>query len=254
MRFQSQYIRSSIAKEIEDFENCFEELLQIASVFLVMTERVEDSPSLVIIDQGSVVKTICHFLVSSNTILEFLDFQRTRTRLASGGDASLEKQVKTAQALVVELLKTFVLHRKAESYPGKISGLVYNEDVRLFGDFLLHKNFDAEPSDVPDPNNEEEDIVKVVQYWHTEAVFSPLRHIPGTHWHKFFGNLRPGPLARPNLFRERKQLPSFKVIFPETISWLQPEVMADYDKYRELFERVSYLEFRIDPKNVLFVC
>ena len=253
LRFQSQYIRSSLAKEIETFENTFEELLQIASVFLVMTERVENSPSLVIIDQASVVKTICHFLVSSNTILEFLAFQQTRTRLVSGGDASLEKQVKTAQTLVAELLKTFILHRKAESYPGKISGLVYNEDVKLYGEFLLHKNIDAEPSDVPDPNNEEEDIVKVVQYWHTEAVFSPLRHVPGNHWHKFFGNLRPGPFARPELFREKKKRPFFKVIFPETISWLQPEVMADYEKYRELFERVSYLS-RLDPKNVLFVC
>ncbi len=209
-----------------------------------MTERVEHSPSLVIIDQAAVVQTVCQFLVSSNTILEFLDFQRTRTGLAAGGDGSLEKQVKIAQALTQELLGTLVLHRKAESYPGKDSGLTYNEDVKLYGNFLLHKNFDADPDDIPNPNDDEEDINKVVQYWHTTGVFNPLRHVPGTPWHKFFGNLRPGPLEKPALFRERKPLPFFKVIFPETIFWVKPEVMADYDKYRELFERVSLKNYR----------
>lgn len=192
-----------------------------------------------VVDQAAVVKTVCHFLASSNTILEFLDFQRTKTGLAGGGDRSLEKQVKDAQALVGALLNTLILYKKAESYPGKASGLVYDEDVTVFGNFILHKNRDADPSDVPDPNDDEEDMGKLMRYWHTEGILHPLRHVPGTAWHKFFGNIKPGPIMRPALFRERKAQPFFKVIFPETISWLKDELMAEYDKYRHMFEQVG---------------
>jgi hypothetical protein len=239
LRLQSRLIRSFLATEIEQFENSFEEILQTANVFLVTTERVAQSPSLVIIDQVSVVKTVCHFLASSNAILEFLYFQHRRTGLASGGDPSLEKQVKDAQTLVKELLNTFILHKKAEQYPGKECGLVYNEDVKVFGGFLLHKYAHAEQSEVPDPDDDKVDVSKMIQYWHTESLFHPLRHVPGTPWHKFFGNLKPGPLASPELFRQRKPLPFFNAIIPSTIAWLQPELVADYEKYRELFERVS---------------
>lgn len=207
------------------------------------TERVSDSPSLVVVDQAAIVKTVCHFLASSNTILEFLDFQRIKTGLAGGGDRSLEKQVKDAQALVAALLNTLILYKKAESYPGKTSGLVYDEDVKVFGNFILHKNRDADPSDVPDPNDDEEDMGKVIRYWHTEGIFHPLRHVPGTAWHKFFGNMKPGPIKAPALFRERKSAPYFKIIFPETISWLKPELMAEYDKYRNMFDMVRIHQF-----------
>jgi hypothetical protein len=194
----------------------------------------------VIVDQASVVKTVCQFLASSNAILEFLAFQQRRTGLVSGGDRSLEKQVKDAQALVQELLNTFLLHQKAENYPGKECGLIYNEDIKVFGGFILHKHAHADQSDIPDPNDDNEDVGKLVQYWHTESLVHPLRHVPGTPWHKFFGNVKPGPIVNPALFRERKPLPFFKVIFPTTITWLQPELRQDYDRYREMFERVSH--------------
>ncbi|KAK4102749.1 hypothetical protein N658DRAFT_522763 [Parathielavia hyrcaniae] len=241
MRLQSQHIRSILAKDIEEFENHFEEILQTASVFLVTTERVAQSPSLVIVDQVSVVNTVCHFLVSSNAILEFLDFHYRRTGLASGGDPSLEKQVKDAQILVQELLSTLILHKKAEHYPGKELGLVHGEDVMVYGNFLLHKFHHAEQSQIPDPDDENVDIGKLVRYWHTESLFSPLRHVPGTPWHKFFGNLRPGPLASPALFRERKPLPYFHALIPPTIEWLHVELEDEYAKYREMFERFESL-------------
>ncbi|KAK4125088.1 hypothetical protein N657DRAFT_643898 [Parathielavia appendiculata] len=241
MRLQSQHIRSFLAKEIEEFENSFEEILQTASVFLVTTERVAQSPSLVIIDQASVVKTVCHFLASSNAILEFLDFQHRRTGLASGGDPSLEQQVKDAQILVQELLNTFILHKKAEHYPGKEMGFIYNEDVMIYGSFLLHRFHHTEQSEIPDPDDDNVDVGKLVRYWHTDSLFSPLRHVPGTPWHKFFGNLRPGPLARPALFRERKPLPFFHAIIPPTIEWLHIELEDEYEKYRDMFERFRRL-------------
>ncbi|KAK3290565.1 uncharacterized protein B0H64DRAFT_51767 [Chaetomium fimeti] len=237
LRLQAQYIRSAIATEIETFENSFDDILQTASLFLVTTERVAQSPSLVIVDQPAVVKTVCHFLAASNAILEFLNFQQRRTRLASGGDESLEKQVKESQALVKELLATLLLYKTAETYPGRDCGLIYNEDVKVYGDFLLHKYGHVEQSDVPDPADDNEETERLIQYWHTESLVHPLRHVPGNPWHKFFGNLQPGPIVRPELFRERKPQPYFRLMFPTTITWVQPEIRRDYDNYREMFER-----------------
>ena len=239
LRLQAQYTRSIIATEIDKFETSFEEILQTASMFLVTTERIANSPSLVIIDQPSVVKTVCHFLAASNAILEFLDFQQRMTGLASGGDESLERQVKEAQLLVKELLTTLLLHKKVETYPGKECGLVYDEDIKVYGGFILHKYGHVDQSDVPDPDDDDEDVEKLMQYWHTENLVHPLRHVPGTAWHKFFGNLQPGPIVSPELFRERKPQPYFKLMFPTTITWLKPEICRDYDNYREMFERVS---------------
>jgi hypothetical protein len=237
---QAQFVRSLLATEIQEFESSFEEILQTVSAFLVATERVAHYSSLVIVDEEAVVKTICHFLASSNAILEFLAFQQRKTGLASGGDCSLEKQVTDAQTLVQELRNTLILHRKAERFPGKESGLIYHEDVKVYGGFILHKYAHADGSDIPDPNDDNEDLGRLAQYWHTEGLFHPLRHVPGTPWHKFFGNLQPGGIMTPYLFRERKPLPFFKAIFPETILWLQPELREDYERYREMFERVSH--------------
>ncbi|KAL2020190.1 hypothetical protein VTK56DRAFT_8616 [Thermocarpiscus australiensis] len=234
---QAEYIRSSLQEEIRDFEDSFDEILQTANAFLVATEKIAQSPSLVIVDDDAVVKNICRFLASSNTILDFLDFQNQMTGLPSGGDTSLEKQVKAAQALVAELISALLLHKKAESYPGKELGMVYNEDVKFFGGFVLHKNENADHCDVPDQVEENFDLGKQRQYWHPESIYHPLRHVPGTQWHKFFGNIRPGPVMSPELFRERKPLPSFTVIFPKTITWVGHEVFTNYETNRQLFER-----------------
>ncbi|KAL2136849.1 hypothetical protein VTI74DRAFT_1063 [Chaetomium olivicolor] len=138
--------------------------------------------------------------------------------------------------VVQKFLCALLLYKRAENYPGKENGLLYNEDVKILGGFVLHKHAYVDASDVPDPNDDNEDMGKLIQYWHTESIFHPVRHVPGTPWHKFFGNLKPGPIMSPALFRERKQLPFFRMLFPKTITWLQPELMSDYDKYRHSFE------------------
>lgn len=203
------------------------------------TEKIAQSPSLVIINQEAVVKTVCHFLASSNTILEFLDFQQHETGLLAGGDSSLEKQVKAAQELVQALLNAFLLHKRAENYPGKELGMLYNEDVKVYGGFVFHKNELAVYSDIPDPAGDNFDLRKLARYWHPEHIYHPLRRVPGTPWHKFFGNLHPLSIMNPTLFRERKPLPEFTVILPQNITWLIPELFSDYEENRLLFERVS---------------
>lgn len=238
---QAQHIRAALAKGIEDFENCFDEILQTASVLLVATEKAGQSPSLVIIDEDSVVRVLCQFIATSNTILEFLDFQTRRTGLPSGGDASLENQVKAAQVLVKELLRTLLLHKKADSYPGKEMGMIYNEDVKFFSGFVLHKHEYADNRNIPDPNQDNVHLGMVVDYWHPENIYHPLRHVPGNQWHKYFGNIQPGPILGPALFRERKPQPSFTVVFPTSISWLTAELASEYDTSRQRFENVGFI-------------
>ncbi|EAQ91646.1 hypothetical protein CHGG_03581 [Chaetomium globosum CBS 148.51] len=171
-----------VPTEIDTFENSFDDILQTVSLSLVTTQRVAQSPSLVIVDQPAVVKTVCHFLAAD-------------------------------------------------------CGLIYNEGVNVYGDFILHKYGHVEQSDVPGPADDNEETERLIRYWHTENLVHPLRHVPGNPWHKFFGNLQPGPIVRPDLFRERKPQPYFRLMFPTTITWVQPEIRRDYDNYREIFEK-----------------
>ncbi|KAK3311454.1 uncharacterized protein B0T15DRAFT_409311 [Chaetomium strumarium] len=242
LRMQSEHIRASIAKEIEEFENVFEHILQTTNTFLTATETVGTTPSFVLIDKSSVVKTVCRFLASSNTILGFLDFLEKKTGLASGGDISLEKEVKAAQALVEQLLSTFLLHQKTESYPGKEFGFIYNEDVKLLGDAILHKHLHVLSDDIPNPDKD--DLDRLLGYWHVEDnIFSPLVHVPGTPWHKFIGNIQQDPSKKTmKLFTEKESTPPFfKAYIPETIEWLKPEIRADYDKWRDVFVQTRRL-------------
>ncbi|KAH6630135.1 hypothetical protein B0J18DRAFT_90752 [Chaetomium sp. MPI-SDFR-AT-0129] len=234
LRMQAHYIRSTIQTEIKDFADSFEAILQTTNIFLVMTEKISQSPSLVLVDPEAITENVCRFLASSNSVLEFLAFQQHSTGLASGGDPSLEHQVKKAQELVMELLNTLILHNRAETYPGKENGCIYDEDIKAFGGRILHKNSDAEPDEAPDPHLQD-DLSKLGEYWHTEEPFNPLTHMPGTHWHKFFGNLVL-VWGRPMLFRKRERGDYIKVYLPDTITWLQPEIMNDYNKYRDMFE------------------
>ncbi|GAB1312019.1 hypothetical protein MFIFM68171_02229 [Madurella fahalii] len=246
LRLQAQYIRGALTAEIQEFESCFDEISQAARVFLVATEKAAQSPSLAIIDENAAVKILCRFIAVSNTILEFLDFQTQMTGLPSGGDVSLEKQVKAAQVLVEEFLRTLLLYQKAESYPGKELGMIYNEDVKFFSGFVLHKHQYVDRNRAPDPNLDNVDLEDVVEYWHPENIYHPLRQVPGNQWHKYFGNIQPGPVINPALFQETKPQPSFTVVFPPTIDWLAEELSSDYDTNRQHFENHGQLP---DPRR-----
>ncbi|KAK4248745.1 mat A-2 [Corynascus novoguineensis] len=110
-----QAILRSQAQHI--LEKDFEEILQIASVFLVVIERVAGSLSLGIVDQPSAVRTVCQFM-------------HPQLASSSGGrDVSLENQVKEAQALVRER-STLCYFTKAETRPEKEYGYVYDAYIK----------------------------------------------------------------------------------------------------------------------------
>lgn len=242
LRIQARYIRSAIAPEIEAFENSFDEIIQTAELFLTATEKISESSDIVLIDHETVIKTFCQFLVSSNYILDFLRFQQRKTGIPAGGDVSLHKQVKAAQAVVQTLLTALVVHIKADSYPGKEMGMVYDEDTKYLWGAILHKNKDADPSEVPTVSTDEADINEIKKYWHIEHFYHPIRHVPGTTWHKFFGGIRlPRFTAgNPSLFLKKGAKSFFVVNFPETVTWLAQELGSEYEMYRALFDRVSF--------------
>jgi hypothetical protein len=235
LRLQAQHIRASLAKEIEKFEETFDDILQTTNAFLASTNPIKEPSTLVAIDRASVVKTVCHFLASSNEILHFLEFQERKTGFKA--DISLETQVKDAQALVAELLKTLILHHKAEAFPGKENGLVYNEDVKVFRGLVLHHASHVEVDEIPDPYDTKVGKDKLIQYWHAEPILNPLRIVPGTPWHKFFGGLLPS--MRPKLFRERKDVECFHTFVPFWLDMMLRWIEDEYERYRNAFDEVG---------------
>jgi hypothetical protein len=241
--FQARQTRAAIAEEIEAFERCFDEVLQTATAFLEATEDFQEDIFLLFSEDDALLNLLCHFTALSNGILEFLDFQAQQTGLPSGVDISLESQVKAAQAFVEKFLQTFLLFKRAEGYPGKEIGMLPKEDVMIFGGAVFHRHNRVIPINAPDPHRVDVSASRAAKYWHGEHLFHPLRHVPGTQWHKYFGNLQPGPKYIPALFREKNQQPNFIVVFPTTLGFLVDETGTEYEKYRQYFENVSYIEY-----------
>ncbi|EGS22715.1 uncharacterized protein CTHT_0011890 [Thermochaetoides thermophila DSM 1495] len=154
---------------------------------------------------------------------------------------SFDEIIQTAELFLTATEKISESSDIADSYPGKEMGMVYDEDTKYLWGAILHKNKDADPSEVPTLSTDEADINEIKKYWHIEHFYHPIRHVPGTTWHKFFGGIRLPRLTagNPSLFLKKGAKSFFVVNFPETVTWLAQELGSEYEMYRALFDRAT---------------
>ncbi|KAK0723742.1 sporulation minus regulator 1 [Apiosordaria backusii] len=245
LRMQSTMVRTALRKEIQQFEKSFDEIIQQTGVFLATTEQHFMSPSLVVTDEDLLIRHLCGFLVSKLSIEGFLAFHQQTIQRTSGGDTSLAKQVKAATVFVQELLVTLICHKEAADYPGKHLGMMGDQEVKYFGGTIFHLNPHIGPDDeLPEIDDVYEDIDELTNYYHAEKLSHPLRQLPGTPWHKFFGNFpetRVHDAPETSLFRENPRHEDLTLSIPGTILFLIPEFRREYKRFRELLEEHSQL-------------
>nr|AAC37477.1 mating type protein [Neurospora crassa] len=162
-------------------------------------------------DERRIIKTSCCIIESTNTILNFLSFLEKNRGLPFGGDQRLQQAAYKGQQFAFRLLRSLTLHKAAQEVPGKDFGLVYGKDVYVLNGHILHRS--------------KQEIVGQAggRNWHVDHTLHPLRRVPGTPWHKFFGNLEVGDDKQLRLFDDDAAVDSYRVgpqkffvVIPET--------------------------------------
>ena len=185
-------------------------------------------------DEKKVIKAACHIIESTNTILNFLSFLEKKRGLPAGGDQRLQQAAYKGQQFAMRLLRSLTIHKAAQEIPGKEFGLVYGKEVYVLDGHPLRKS--------------EEDVLgqAVGVNWHLDHAQHPLRRVPGTPWHKFFGNVEVEGNKRLHLFDDDDSAKSdptgprkFCVIIPETAEFIQDEINSEHEKVDTIHTEVG---------------
>ena len=254
LRLQSNHIRSRLAKEIEIFDNCIGDILEHAQVFTVTSSIVPEPTSTVIVEVEHLGKTAFDLVWSSNAILEYLNFQKKETGLASGGDPWLKKKVKAGQQLVQNFLETLILYKKSVDRPGADLFMKYFHDIRLLDGAIVVSNRMTRTWLTPAPHGHILDVEfserhheDIMKKWHFPHPHHPAPQVPGSPWHKYFGNIQFGSLSRPILFRGDPQW-EVRISFPQVSMNMEREIQMTYGEYRRMFSQV-----RITDQNEIYL-
>ncbi|KAK3996941.1 hypothetical protein QBC44DRAFT_365126 [Cladorrhinum sp. PSN332] len=242
LNLQVLHIRSTLAKEIKELDACFRKLLQQISIFLLVTEKHFHSTSVIIVNADTVTSLCVRFIGYSNNILGFLDFLAQKTGLSSGGDAHLQKQVQAMTSFVKRFLGVLIAHIRAADSPGRELGLIYNKHVSIVDGSVVHRNGDVDDDEeIIDFSNPNMDPFILLHNFHLEPIGYPLAHVPGTQWHKFFGNISPIRRFQPaELFKAREYENGFVICIPSTLEWIEDDICEQYRSFDEVFDVVGH--------------
>ncbi|KAK3336974.1 hypothetical protein B0T19DRAFT_396654 [Cercophora scortea] len=248
---QAKLIRKDIAEEIKEYEHHFCDLIGMAM-------RVQDKLSLLakvpigrpraeLIDEVRLMDVALSFIEVSNNILEYLELVKKNTGLPSGGDFALETHVKNSQHVVSALLQTYITQKKADRIPGKDVGLQYGHSIKLAGSHVLHKHFNASNGLVILNPDDSTDL------WHVDRLHHPLRRVPGTPWHKYFGNIQNdmNEFLPPALF-DGKRKEQVIIDMPESTNFIRASLSKEYSKYRNAFRnQTGHTQLPEDEKQMI---
>lgn len=244
LRLQVQHIRSTLAGDIKIAQKCFKSLLQYSLIWLLIKDG-RPSESFMLEHASRLIRLTIRFMAYSNNILAFLDFHFQQTGLQAGGDTHLEKQVRAMKRFMEAFLAVMVSSGEAADYPGRDLGLTYNKDVKVLQRRIWHLNADiSEQEDVPSIENASINDVFAGRYWHPLVFSHPLSCVPGSTWHKFFGNVMRDwlPLThQPMLFKKEDHPRDFVISIPFTIDWLENDLNEQNAHHTEMLTIVSSL-------------
>ncbi|KAK1758389.1 hypothetical protein QBC47DRAFT_399295 [Echria macrotheca] len=245
LRIQGGLIHTALASHIANFDHGMEKIVSYAQVVKVTAESVLHPTTTLIVDEKAVTTTISEVMESSNTILAFLGFQEAKTGLTCGGDPLLKRKIEVGQKLCKALLRSLALYVKAADRPAAEFGLEYGNETKVsvgaalfadegrgYGNMLQRYGVSSINQDSEDPINDG---------WRRAYFHHPVTQVPGTAWHKFFGNLRVRRDQVALLYRCPPQQRIFQAV-PRVALELESHLQSELHWYRFQFARSGYFE------------
>ncbi|KAK3954994.1 putative mat-A2 protein [Pseudoneurospora amorphoporcata] len=230
-QLQARLSRSLLSEAIKEFEENLQCLFHEAKL-LLCTKRTkyrqswfgssnEFGPN----NESKIIKAACRIIESTNTILNFLSFLEKKRGMPSGGDQRLQQAAYKGQQFALRLLRSLTIHKDAQEIPGKEFGMTYGKEVYMLDGHILRRSKREVVGQAGGVN------------WHVDHTHHPLRRVPGTPWHKFFGNLEVDDDQRLHLFdddtsakTDRNGLRKFSVIIPETAEFFLDEISSEHQQ------------------------
>ncbi|KAK3326046.1 hypothetical protein B0H66DRAFT_600181 [Apodospora peruviana] len=204
---QAPFVREPIAKQLEEFEKCVDEILQKTIVLFWVKGKVTQPET--------ITRAAKKLEQASNAILEYLEFMKGKTGLDSGGDPALEADAKYGLFWAHHIENVFALRYMKLDGPHKALGLDIKTDVKARGGSQIYRR----------PNG----------LWATLRTAHPLLQVPGTPWHKFFANIINEKDARSMIPDKGPRHEGFKVITTSTSSFIRRAFQKSYSAYREIY-------------------
>lgn len=152
--------------------------------------------------------------------------------MPSGGDQRLQQAAYKGQQFAFRLLRSLTIHKDAQEIPGREFGLVYGKEVHVIDGHLFHRS--------------KQEIVGQAggRNWHIDHTLHPLRRVPGTPWHKFFGNVEVDNELHlfdddTSVDSDRDGLRKFSVVIPETAEFILDEISSEHQRVATIHTEVS---------------
>ncbi|KAK3944016.1 hypothetical protein QBC46DRAFT_338060 [Diplogelasinospora grovesii] len=241
-RQEIKFIRSSLSSQIEEYNHAIKIAVDFGNNIIKFDHYHLDIES-PLDSEHELIKTVSCLINTSNIILGYLDFLEKKIGLPSGGDPALREAVGAGQLLARLLLETVLRMRGIDVLPEfELGYLEYGVAIRFTGEGLMqHRDMRVAQDDDSSDDTWHKDDTHDVWFrrrWHVDSTFHPLRRIPGTAWHKFFGSLHHSSNKSPLLFRKTPR-DYFKVVIPDNAYFVRSETESFYEYYRDLFMRAE---------------
>lgn len=216
----------------------------MAQAFTISHNHIDYPTTIKLVKNEKIVTaTVCRYLEATNAILRFLKFVEKETGIVAGGDIWLSNKVAYSRSLVQGFLTALVSMKMGADRPGMAFSLRYSLDIRVYDQSLVIANGRTRnprlERDIKDQDFSRMTPDAVRTGWHCPSIDFPAIHVPGTQWHKYFGNLdrdNVGPRAAIFDGEEKERV---RVHFPEVAVRIEQEMRAGFAEFQGYFHRVS---------------
>ena len=230
--------------EIQCFDECLKKILIMAQAFTISHNHIDYPTTIKLVkDDKIVTATVCRYLEATNAILRFLGFVEKETGIIAGGDIWLSNKVAYSRTLVQGFLAALVSMKKGGDRPGMAFSLRYSVDIRVYDHSLVISNGRA-ANPQSQKHIKDQDFSRMTpdamsKGWHCPSIEYPAIHVPGTQWHKYFGNLDRDSVGPRAAIFDAEEKESVRVRFPDVAICIEKEMRAVFAEFQGYFHRVS---------------
>ncbi|KAK1826507.1 hypothetical protein QBC39DRAFT_364222 [Podospora conica] len=252
LRMNFDRVRARLVDEIQCFDECLKKILIMAEAFTVSHTNIDYPATLKLVkDDKIVTATVCRYLEATNAILRFLAFVEKETGILAGGDIWLTHKIANSRVIVQNFLTALVAQRKGEDRPGMAFSLRYSVDIRVYDHSLVISNGRTQDAQsqklIKDQDFSRMELAAVKEGWHCPSIEYPAIHVPGTQWHKYFGNLNRDDIGPRTAIFDGEEKQVVRVRFPAVAIRLEQEMRAVFTEFQGYFHRTGRLPFPRKP-------